>query len=336
MKAWQLNRFGFDGLELVDRPMGPVLGDHDVRIDVMAVSLNYVDPLVILGHYNPEMPLPRVPVADGAGLVTEVGSRVERFKPGDRVITTFLRDWQGGPLSPAKHHSQHGVHHDGALQESMVTAQWGLVAAPRQLDFAEAATLPTAAVTAWSVLREAGVGPNSTVLVLGTGGVSIFALQFAKVLGARVIVTSSNDAKLARAAELGADDGINYTTQPDWELAVLRATDGAGVDCVVEVGGLQTLGKSLACLRQGGYIGVVGFLAGMAAVADFTFPLLLKNARVRGVIVGSREAFEEMNAVIEAKNIRPVVDRRIAFDDARAGLEKVLAGGVFGKAVVEL
>jgi NADPH:quinone reductase-like Zn-dependent oxidoreductase len=330
MKAFEIqNAFGLDSLKLTERPQ-PRPGPGQVLVKMRAFSLNYRDLMVVKGVYNPRLRLPLIPFSDGVGEVAAVGEGVTRVKIGDRVAGAFVPKWLAGEPTEGKARSALGADPDGVLAEYVVLDAEGVVRVPGHLTDVEAATLPCAAVTAWHALITAGgLKPGDTVLAQGTGGVSIFALQFARLTGARVIITSSSDQKLARAKELGASDGINYKTTPDWEEKVRELTGGVGVDHVVEVGGAGTLSKSLRAVRLGGQIALVGVLAGAGQVNPL--PILMKNVRVQGIFVGSREMFEAMNRAIALHQLRPVVDRVFPFTEAREALRYMEGAAHFGK-----
>lgn len=336
MKAFEIQkRFGLDALTLVERP-DPVPAPSHVLVRVKAASLNYRDLLTIRGLYNPKQPLPLIPLSDGAGEVVRTGDGVTRVKVGDRVAGSFFQKWLSGRPTKAKLLSALGGPLDGMLRDHIVLHEEGLVRVPDHLSDEEAACLPCTAVTAWSALFEqGGLRPGETVVVLGTGGVSLFALQFAKLAGARVIVTSSSDAKLDRARAQGADEAINYTTTPDWEKKVRELTGGEGADHVLEVGGGGTFTKSVRATRVGGTVSLIGVLAGNTAEVNLA-PILMQNIRVQGVIVGSRETFEAMNRTIAQHLLRPVIDGVFAFADARAALERMAGQRHFGKIVVKM
>ena len=260
MRAWQVSAFGIDSLEFVERPT-PAPGPGEVLVAVRAVSLNCRDLMVVKGLYNPKMKLPRIPCSDGAGEVVAVGAGVTTWKPGDRVAGIFMQNWLEGPLTAAKARGALGGDIDGMLADYVVLKEQGLVAIPDHLSFQEAATLPCAAVTAWNALATGEIKPGATVLIQGTGGVSIFALQFARLKGARVLGISSSYEKLERASAMGLDAGLNYRDNPDWDRWALDQTGGEGVDLVVEVGGLGTLARSLRAIRMGGTIAQIGVLA---------------------------------------------------------------------------
>lgn len=322
--------FGLDNLALIERP-DPEPGPGQVLLKMRAASLNYRDLMMIQGLYNPRQPLPLIPLSDGVGEVIAVGEGVDRVRVGERVMPCFHQNWWGGRPTHERVSKPLGGPLDGVLAEQMVVRQEGLVRAPEHLSDAEAASLPCAAVTAWAALvTEGRVQAGDIVLVQGTGGVSLFALQFAKALGAQVIVTSSSDAKLERALALGADHGINYKTTPKWGKAARAWTQGAGVDHIVEVGGAGTLEQSLSAAAIGGHISLIGVLSGIETPLKVT-SILMRQIRVQGIFVGARDSFEAMNRAIHANGIKPVIDRVFPFTEARAALEHMASGSHFGK-----
>ncbi|MBN9117845.1 MAG: NAD(P)-dependent alcohol dehydrogenase [Planctomycetes bacterium] len=325
--------FGLENLAVVDRPE-PTPAPGRVLVDVRAASLNFRDLLIAKGQYNPKLALPRVLGSDAAGEVIAVGAGVTRWKPGDRVMNTFMPNWADGPISDAVTKPTYGNDIDGVFAERVAVDAGGLVEVAPHLTFEEAATLPCAAVTAWNALTAANTGPGTTVLLQGTGGVSIFALQFANALGARALITSGHDDKLARARSLGADAGTNYKTSPDWDKWARQQTGGTGADVVVEVGGAGTLDRSLKAVRTGGHVALIGVLAGGNAFNPL--PVLMRAVRLQGVFVGSRAMFEAMNGVIAEKQIRPVVDRVFPFADAVAAVKYMESGSHFGKVVMKM
>ena len=332
MKAYELQGgFGIDSLQVVERPQ-PEPGPGQILLKLRAWSLNFRDLMTVLGTYNPKLKLPFTPLSDGVGEVTAVGSGVTRVKVGDRVAGIFMQKWLEGEPSEAKGQSALAGSIPGLLAEYAVLHEDGVVHVPQHLSDDEAATLPCAAVTAWHALVSAGgVKAGDVVLVQGTGGVSLFALQFAKLLGARVIATSSSDAKLARAKELGAADGINYKTTPEWGQRALELS-GKGVDHIVEVGGAGTLTESLRAIRMGGRISLIGVLSGAGQVNPI--PILMKNVCVQGIYVGSRAMFEAMNRAISLHRVKPVVDRVFPFEQVREALRHMESGAHFGKIVI--
>jgi NADPH:quinone reductase-like Zn-dependent oxidoreductase len=336
MRAYRLHELGGPASLRLEELPDPLAGPGQVRVRVRAASLNYRDLLVAGGLYSKNLPLPLIPFSDGAGEVLDVGAGVTRFKPGDRVAAIFMQTWLTGGPTDAAAKSALGGAIDGMLAESVVLHEDGLVAVPEHLSFEEAATLPCAAVTAWHALfGEGAINPGETILVQGTGGVSLFALQFARLAGARVIATSSSDAKLARVLELGASEGINYKTTPEWDRRARQLTCGQGVDHIVEVGGAGTLDKSLRAVRVGGRISLIGVLAGGAGEVSL-FPALMKNVCIQGIYVGSRTMFEDMNRAIALHKVRPVIDRVFPLEQAPDALRYMESGAHFGKIVIRL
>jgi NADPH:quinone reductase-like Zn-dependent oxidoreductase len=335
MKVWQIPSFGVDTLELIDRPT-PQPRHGQVLVKVHAISLNYRDLLVVLGKYNPRLALPRIPCSDGAGEVVALGDGVKRVKIGQRVAGIFMQNWIDGAPDAAKQRGALGGDIDGMLAEYVVLDENGLVEVPGHLSWEEAATLPCAGVTAWNAVVHAGrIKPGDTVLIQGTGGVSIFALQFAKLLGARVLGTSSSDEKLARAYKLGLDSGVNYKHTADWVKWVLEQTNGAGVDLVVEVGGAGTFAQSLKAVRIGGTIAQIGVLSQSSEPLQIG-PLLHKQIRLNGIYVGSRADFEEMNKASLMHSLKPAVDQTFAFYEVKQGLQTMESGSHFGKLVISM
>jgi NADPH:quinone reductase-like Zn-dependent oxidoreductase len=320
-------------LDFVERPT-PTPGPGEVLVGVRAVSLNYRDLMMVKGLYSSRMALPRIPCSDGAGEVVAVGAGVTMWKAGDRVAGIFMQNWIDGPLTPAKAKGALGGDIDGMLADYVVLHEIGLVPIPEHLSFQEAATLPCAAVTAWNALAAGDVTPGSTVLLQGTGGVSLFALQFAKLRGARVLGISSSDEKLERARNLGLDAGLNYQTNLGWERWAYEQTDGAGVDLVIDVGGMGTLGQSLRSIRTGGTVAQVGVLA--SAAEPIPIPLILhKTAHIHGIYVGSRHDFLEMNRAIDYAQLRPIGEE-FHWTQAREVLERMEEGSHFGKLVLTI
>jgi len=334
MKQYQIEtEFGIEHLRLVEKDI-PKPGHGLILVKMRAASVNYRDLLMIEGKYSRNLQLPLVPFSDGAGEVVEVGADVSRWKVGDRVLGTFFAKWTGGAIPAEVAKSALGGGIDGVLSEYVLFEEDGLVAMPDHLTFTEGATLPCAALTAWNALRSGNLVCGQTILTLGTGGVSVFAVQFAHAAGARVIGTSSKDEKLARLRELGVDGLINYRTFPDWEEKVIEFTDGAGVDLVVEVGGAGTLAKSLRAVRVGGHISLIGVLTGQAGEVN-PLPAIMKSIRIQGIFVGSREMFEAMAKAVKLHRIKPVIDRTFHFAEAKDALKYMESGAHFGKVVVE-
>lgn len=334
MRAYELHNYGIAHLAMAERPdLQP--GPGQVVVRVRAVSLNFRDTLIVKGLYSRKLHLPLVPCSDAAGEVIAVGEGVKRFRSGDRVAGNFMPAWKEGRLNDEKAKSALGAGVDGVLAEQVMFDQHALVQIPEILSFEEASTLPCAGVTAWNALMVAGgLRASETVLVLGTGGVSIFALQFARMAGALVMITSSSDEKLARARELGADVGINYKTTPDWEEKVRELTARRGVDHILEVGGAETLPKSVRAARFGGHVALIGNLTGRGGV-DIV-PVFMKSLRVSGILVGSREMFEDMNRAIAHSRLHPVIDRVFAFDQFPDALRYMESGSHLGKIVIRV
>jgi NADPH:quinone reductase-like Zn-dependent oxidoreductase len=335
MKVWQIQSFGIDQLVLADLPK-PRPGRGQVLVKVHAVSLNYRDLLMVRGYYNPKMALPRVPCSDGAGEVVEVGEGVDTVTVGQRVAGIFMQHWLDGPPTAENSRGALGGDVDGMLAEYVVLHQSGVVSIPEHLSFAEAAALPCAGVTAWNaVVNAAQVKPGDVVLIQGTGGVSIFALQFAKMAGAVVIGTSSSDEKLQRAKTMGLDAGLNYRQSPEWAKWVLQETNNRGADLIVEVGGAGTFNQSLQAVRYGGTVAQIGVLS--QSEQPMPIPLILHHqVRIQGIYVGSKSHFEAMNRAIAATRTQPAVDQIYAFDKAREALKSMETGSHFGKIVIRV
>ncbi len=335
MKSYQLSAFGLENLKIAnsdDRALLP----NEVRVELKACSLNYRDLMVIRGQYNPNLKMPLTPCSDGSGVVLEVGSLVREFRPGDRVCATFSQNWLSGHASLESAKSTLGSPLDGTLREQGIFLEHGLVKFPDFLSFEEAAMLPCAGLTAFSALvNQVTLNPGATVLIEGTGGVAIFALQFAKALSLKTIVTSSSDAKLEKAKSLGATHVINYQKNEDWSKEARRLTNGDGVDMVIEVGGGATLGKGIHALKRGGVSCIIGVLSGSTCDFDLR-PILMNEIRLQGVFVGSRELFLAMNRVVEHAKIKPVIDRVFAFDEAVEALKYFETAQHFGKVCIRI
>ncbi len=335
MKVWTIPAFGIDKLQQQEALI-PEPRPGQVVVEVHACSLNYRDLMTVQGKYNPKLRLPLVPLSDGAGIVHSIGADVTACRPGDRVAGIFMQNWLDGDPDAAKYRGALGGDIDGMASQYVALDQNGIVPLPEYLSFAQAATLPCAAVTAWTALHKAGgITSGSTVLIQGTGGVSIAALQLAKAMGARVIGTSGSDSKLARARELGLDAGVNYRTHPDWAEWAREQTGGEGVDLVVEVGGSGTFSQSLQAARIGGAIAQIGVLS--QSDEPVAIPLILrKQLRVQGIYVGSRADFESLNRALLTTRILPVVDREFAFAELPKALRTMESASHFGKLVVRM
>lgn len=334
MRAVEATDFSIDALGLGERPV-PEVRRGEILVKISAASLNYRD-LAILAHkYMPKLKLPYVPASDCCGEVVEIGEGVTRFREGDRVLPLYTQGWHDGMPTPQQRTTRTlGAPLAGVLQEYIAVPEEEAVIAPGNLSDAEASTLPIAALTAWSTLQEGGIKSGDVVLVQGTGGVALFALQFAKLAGAQVIVLSSSDEKLANAKKLGADIGINYRATPDWDAVVKDSTAGRGADIIVETAG-STLSKSLAAVTFGGFIGVIGFVAGHEAqisVRSLIGPMI----RVQGIAVGPRSRFEAMNRAIVSHKIKPVVDSTFELTHVADAFRRLEHGQHFGKIVINI
>lgn len=334
MKAFEITQFGIENLKIVEREM-PVPAANEVVIKFHAASLNYRDVMVAKGTYNPRMNLPAIPFSDGAGEIVEVGSGVTKWIVGDRVCPSVVQTWIDGEPTAATSKTAIGAGIDGVLREYGAFSEESVVKIPEHLSFEEAATLPCAALTAWYALVDSGkVKSGDTILTLGTGGVSVFAVQMAKHFGARVIATSGSDEKIEKIKHLGADETINYKTTPDWDKTVLEMTEGRGVDHVIEVGGTGTLQRSVKAVRVGGHIALIGALD---TSGEFNpIPVFMKGIRVQGIFIGSRRMFEEMNAEIAGMDLKPVIDRTFEFEQACEALKYMESGTHFGKIVINI
>jgi NADPH:quinone reductase-like Zn-dependent oxidoreductase len=332
MRVYQVeDDWSVDNLKLADRPE-PNAGPGEVRIKMLASALNYRDLLVPQRGYGSRMkPLPLIMLSDGVGCVDQVGEGVDSLRLGERVCPLFFQSWLSGEPDNARLGMSLGCEMDGTMAQYMVLPANGVALVPAHLDHNEVATLPTAGVTAWrAIVTEGRVKPGDTVLIQGTGGVSLFALQFAKMLGARVICTSSSDEKLLRARTLGADETINYLSTPEWGKTARTIADGIGVDHVVEVGGQRTLPQSLRAVRPGGTISMIGVLAG--SQLDISLGLIVtRHIRLQGITVGSGDDFRTMVRAISQQGMRPVVDRVYGFEQLHQALQHLASGKHFGK-----
>lgn len=336
MKAYEIQQPGIEYLTIVEREV-PTAKFGEVLIKFHAFSLNYRDLMVVEGKYNPRMKFPAIPFSDGAGEIVSVGDGVRKWKVGDRVCPIFMQGWGEGEADAGKSKTAlgGGGDWDGVLREFGTFSQNAVVKIPDHLSFEEAATLPCAAVTAWNAISVSGsIKAGDTVLTLGTGGVSVFAVQLAKMCGARVIATSGSDEKIAKLRSLGADETINYREREDWDKAVLDLTDKRGVDHVIEVGGSGTMTRSINAVKTGGHVAVIGVLT---SGGDFNpVSLLMKAVRMQGIYVGSRAMFEDLNRAIIVNGLRPVIDRTFGFGDVKGALRYMESGSHFGKIIVKI
>jgi NADPH:quinone reductase-like Zn-dependent oxidoreductase len=335
MRAVELQQsFAIESLHITQQP-DPVPGFGQVLLRMKAWSLNFRDLMLVRGQYNPKLRFPFVPLSDGVGEVVAVGPGVTSVRPGTRVCPLFMQTWHAGQLDDSHAKFALGGGIPGVLSEYVVLDATGVIPVPEHLTDAEAATLPCAALTAWNAVISSGqMRPGQTLLIQGTGGVSLFALQFAKVAGVNVIATSSSDEKLARVKEMGAAQGINYRTQPEWDAVALDLTHGVGVDHVVEVGGSETIAKSLKAVRAGGAVSMIGVLSGVGGDISL-IPILMRAIRIQGIFVGNGEMFAAMNQAISLHKIRPVVDRVFKMDAVQEAYQHMANGQHFGKVVLE-
>lgn len=333
MKTFQLTAFGCDNLKQVEQAQGQP-GPGEVEVRMRAAAINYRDYMIAEGFYNPKLKLPLQPLSDGAGEVVAVGEGVTQLRVGQRVSSLFWPQWVEGPASWPVRSASTGCELSGVLTESWIVPETAVCRIPDYMSFAEAASLPCAALTAWTGLRLGNTGEGDWVLAQGTGGVAIFALQLAAALGARVAVISSSDEKLVRARELGAEVTVNYKQEPNWGAKIAELTDG-GVDNVIEIGGAGTLTQSMQALALNGSIALIGALAGFSEELNL-MGLVGKNAHLHGVTVGNRADYEDMLGLMAEKQIHPVISETYAFDDAPAALQSIASGQHFGKLVVEI
>ncbi len=335
MKVYEINEFGIDNLALAERD-DPSPKANEVKVKFHAVSLNYRDLMMVKGAYNPKLKMPLVPLSDGAGEVVEIGEAVTKFKVGDRVCPIFMQGWHDGAIDANKARTALGGDLDGCLREFGTFDENGLICIPDHFSYEEAATLPCAAVTVYNALYVSGmIKPSETVLLQGTGGVSIFALQLAGVYGTNTIIISSSDEKLQKAKEIGANELINYKQREDWDKAVLELTEKRGVDHVVEVGGAGTMQKSLNAVKMGGHIAVIGVLSGAGEINPVS--ILMKAVRMQGIFVGSRQMFEQLNLMLcQHNHLKPVIDKVFGFEEVKDAFKYMEAGEHFGKIVVKI
>ncbi len=336
MRAWEIvSDGGVDALALNDQPM-PEPRSGQILVKVHASSVNYRDLSTIEDPVSRKLPYPTIPNSDAAGEVAAIGDGVDGVAVGDRVMSCFFQNWEAGPISSTAMASALGGTEPGVLAEYVLLSARGVVPVPEHLSWQEAATLPCAALTAWHALTQPrSVRPGETVLLLGTGGVSVFAQQFCRLMGARTIVTSSSDGKLERMQSLGAWETINYKETVDWDSRVTELTDGVGADRIVEVGGPGTLQKSINAVRVGGIIGLIGILTGVEGAVSPT-AIMRKSVTLRGIYVGSRQMFVDMNKAISLHGMKPVIDETFEFSDARAAYHQMRSAKHFGKLVISV
>ncbi|WP_411824536.1 zinc-dependent alcohol dehydrogenase family protein [Leptospira sp. 'Mane'] len=336
MKQIQLSSFGIENLKLINasEPGKPNTGEVLVRM--RAASLNFRDNLVIAGKYNPKFPTPMVPCSDGAGEVIEIGEGVSEFQVGDRVLATFAPRWIADKATHQEMRHTLGGPLDGTLREYIIFSDSGLVKLPDHLSFEEGATLPCAALTAWSAFHiYSRLVAGEVVVIQGTGGVSLFGLQFAKLSGAKIILTSSSEEKIEKAKALGADFCINYKQTPEWGKEVRHLTKKIGADHILEVGGAGTLEQSITACKPFGVVHLIGILAGRSGELNL-LPAVMNNIKIQGIVVGGRKAFQEMNHAIEAGVLKPVVDKVFPIEETKEALDYLKSGSHFGKIVISI
>ncbi len=336
MKAIQINSFGMENIALKELPKPPSPENSEVLVRFHAASLNYRDYLVITGKYNAKFPLPLIVCSDGAGEVIEVGKGVSEFSVGDKVCATFAPTWIAGKPTKKELRTSLGGPLDGTLREYAILPESGIVKMPSHLSYEEASTLPCAALTSWSALFvQSQVLPGEFVVIQGTGGVSLFALQFAKLAGAKVILTSSSDEKLESGKKMGADFLINYRTEPKWGEKVKEITNGEGADHIIEVGGAGTLEESIKAVKLFGNIHLIGILGGTTPSLNL-LPIVMGQVKIQGIVIGPRKSFLEMNRAIEENQMRPIIDKIFALGETRQAIEYLRDGKHFGKVVIKI
>jgi NADPH:quinone reductase-like Zn-dependent oxidoreductase len=326
---------GFEGLRVAERPT-PKPAPRQVLVRMHAASFNWRDMMILKGGYMRGIPLPRIPLSDGAGEVVDCGAEVTRVRPGDRVCSTFFQTWITGPVFAEAQDAALGGTAEGVLSEYVILEGEGVIKFPAHLSYEEAATLPCAALTAWHGLFEAtSLRAGDTALLLGTGGVSVFGLQLARAAGANAIITSSSDEKLERAKALGATGTVNYAKNAKWADAVRELTGGRGADATLDVIGGETSKGALEALRVGGHAAIIGARAGIGGDLDRAL-VLRKGLRVTGINIGSRAMFEAMNRAITVAKLKPAVDKVYPIDDAVAAYQEFATGRHFGKVVIRI
>jgi NADPH:quinone reductase-like Zn-dependent oxidoreductase len=335
MKAIHLKRFGIGNLALVDIPR-PEPAGHEVLVRITAAAIQYLDNIVIEGTIIPDLPLPHIPGCEGAGVVESVGPHVTRWKKGDRVIIPFIRRWAAGQLTPWQNEIRSGVQVPGALCEYAVQPENTLVRAPENLTDEEAATLPVIGLTAWSnLVSQAKIRAGQVILIQGSGAVSLFALQIARVFGLKIIATTGSKENESKLRSLGAEEVINYREKKDWSKEVKRLNGGIGVDITLDIGGMQTVRQSILSCRENAYVGLVGFLTGSEITVDVHY-LIMNNIRLQGYTVGHAQDLEGLVSAIAANNLRPVIDSIFPIKNTQEAFQLLKSGHAFGRIVIKI
>lgn len=334
MKAIHLEQFGIDNIRLAEIPT-PIHGENEVLVRTTAVSLQYLDLLIVEGIIAPHLPLPHIPVSEGVGVVESVGKNVTRWKKGDRVLIPFIPRWEAGKINPYNNQLRTGMQTPGTAAEFTVQPENTLVRAPQNLSDEESAALSVAGLTAWAnLVTLANVKAGQTILVQGSGGVSLFALQIAKALGLKVIATTGSKHKEQKLIDLGADEIINYKDFPEWSSEVKRLNKGEGVDITLDVAGNETIEQSILSMKENGYIGLVGFMSGSKITIDI-FPLIMNYIRLQGYSVGNSQELGDLVNAIEKNNLKPVVDSIFSIEKTREAFYKIKSGKAFGKIIIK-
>ena len=332
MQAIQLENYGIENLKLAEVPT-PEVGENEVLVKTTAVSLQYLDLLTVENSVGLNIPLPFIPVSEGVGIVESVGNNVTRWKKGDRVLIPFVTKWEAGRTTPYHNAVRTGLQTSGTLAEYTVQPENTLARTPNNLNDAEAASLSVAGLTAWAMLMQAGVRAGQTILVQGSGGVSLAALQIAKISGLKVIATTGSKEKEQKLKDLGADEVINYTDYPEWSNEVKRLNQGEGVDITLDVAGQATIAQSILSVKEHGLVGLVGFMSGSKLSFD-VFPLIMNYIRLQGYSVGNAQDLADLVNAVEKNNLKPVVDSIYNVNQTKQAFEKLKSGEAFGKIVI--
>lgn len=333
MQAIQLENYGIENLKLAEVPT-PEVGENQVLVRTTAVSLQYLDLIAVENTAGLNIPLPFIPVSEGVGIIEKVGKNVTRWKKGDRVLIPFIRSWEAGKTTPYHNALRTGLQTSGTLAEFTLQPENTLVRSPQNLTDEEATSLSVAGLTAWAMLMQAGIKAGQTILVQGSGGVSLSALQIAKISGLKVIATTGSREKEQKLKDLGADDVINYKDFPDWSNEVKRLNNGTGVDVTLDVAGQETIEQSILSVKEHGFVGLVGFMSGSRLSFD-VFPLIMNYIRLQGYSVGNAQDLEELVNAIEKNNLKPIIDSVYSIDQTQEAFLKLKSGNAFGKVVIK-